>query len=199
MAACAGTLLSASGAHASRVWALAEFGTGYVVGPYHFEGEANPVFGGSGLLEFDATVQSPTIGLPGALGYSMPAGLALGVGADLVIIPLPDVVLAETDLSVGYVTAFSAVAGFHPSESGLSLRFGVGFAQSAFAYGKNDISSPDNIVEPEVVTGPIGSLGVGWLWSGVGVGGRISYARLSGDQSSFDPLILSVGLLLETW
>jgi hypothetical protein len=54
-------------------------------------------------------------------------------------------------------------------------------------------------VEPEIVTGPIGSLGDGWLWSGVGVGGRISYARLSGEQSSFDPLILSVGLLLETW
>lgn len=181
------------------VWALAEFSGGYALGPYHFEHEANPGFGVTGLLEFDETVRAPVLGAGGVLGYALPNGFAFGAGVDFTVLAFSGVRMGASDIGPGYLAAISLAAGFHPEDSGLTVRLGAGVAQSAFIYGQNDVGSADNVVDPEVMRGPIGSVAAGWLWGRIGVDVRIVSARLSSDHSHFHPVAITTGFLIETW
>jgi hypothetical protein len=107
--------------------------------------------------------------------------------------------LKPTRFSTGYLGALSLVGGWHPDEDGFSLRIGVGVARVGFLAERNDVGAADNIVDAEVVTGPIGSLGVGWVWGGTGVGVRVAFAPLSADHTSYQPLLVSVGALFDFW
>jgi hypothetical protein len=184
-----------------EVWALAQLGVGYVRGPYHYEGDSLGLFAEPvRRLEFDVDLSSAVLDASGVLGWSFPFGLAVGLGGDVTLLNRLDAqVGSHTTIEMGHLAALSLVAGWHPNDDGFSLRAGVGTARAGFASETNDIGASDNIVDPEVVTGPIASLGAGWVWSSAGFGVRVAYAHLTADRSRFDPLLITAGGLFDFW
>jgi hypothetical protein len=197
-------LLVAGSAHArtdseAGIWAEGSVRYAFVSGPYRYVDQAAPGYGFTGPVELEATLGGPGGEISGALGYAPSGRFAFGIGVDFMIAggetPLGDYSI----LARAFHELFSMEGAIRPTGSGLLLRLGLGVERASFSSAGSDVGSYDNIYEPEWASGLGGHVGVGWTFDLFGFIANVGYARLEGPHSSYRPLSVGVGVLVQRW
>jgi hypothetical protein len=175
-------------------------GPGYSSGDYRYNGLSHALFGQPVVpLSFQTQLHGAHAEFAGAVGHSLARGLAVAASGTVRIVPVPvKARLASTELETTVLASLGIVIDFFPLPAEEThLTAGAGWATGAFMYGRNDEASPDNIVEPEAVDGPIFQGGAGYrLTPRFDLLAQASYARLESAHSAYRPLGVTV---LASW
>jgi hypothetical protein len=171
-------------------------GPGYSSGSYRFSGITSTVDGPPAPLTFESTLHGAHGEFELGLGNAVARGIAIlaTVGGRLAPVLSHQERLGETTLE----GALGAKAGlgfdvFPLSREAVHFTAGAGWAAARFLWSRNEVGSPENIVDPELVTGPYGEAGVGCLLTArLDLLVRVSYAALDGSQSAYRPLGVTV-------
>jgi hypothetical protein len=160
------------------------FGLGYGFGGYHYEAQSLPEDGRMRQLRFDVRTSGPFLDLGGAGGLyvSRTTALAGEIGGQLhALRDHGD--LGDTSLEILVLMRAGILAEVHVGRHE-SLQAGGGWAVARIFYSKNDSGAYDNVVEPESMGGPIGSVGFTYTASTIGMLARGYVGRVSNDDSS---------------
>ena len=181
----------------------AALGLGWTAGSYEFEHESAPFDGSSPQrLRFEAGLDGPAVALTMTPAYAIDSRLSLGVVVDATVFPALEQHGRMGESSIGGALLYGGAAALivRPEPVGFEsvLSFGV---QRASLYGStNDIGSPENVYEHEPALGPRAALRSGYVWkSGFGVATTASFAWLSGEHSSYRPLVVLIQAGLSSW
>ncbi len=166
-------------------------GPGYSRGTYEFSGMSSPAFAPIVPLHFETTAHGPHGEFSLALGHAVVPGVAVaGEAAGRLIPMLFSGRMANTELNAAVAGKVGVVVDVFPSPPvGAHLLAAAGWSAATFAYSRDDEGAPDNIVNPDQVTGPYFELGAGYVADRrIDYEVRLSYASLEGAQSSYRPL-----------
>jgi hypothetical protein len=178
-------------------------GAAYSSGSFRFSGMSQPIVTPEQpipdpptLLSFQTTLHGPQAELDGALGHAIVRGVAVAGALGISLAPVH-----KHQEPLGATTLEGALAGrlgllldvFPLLVDSVHFMAAGGWSKATFIWSQDSIGSPDNIVDPETVTGPYGELGVGYrLAPRFDLMTRVGYAALDSEHSTYRPLAISV-------
>jgi hypothetical protein len=174
---------------------------GYSGGTYAWTGLSLAGFGPVHEIHLEKTLHGLLLDAQAAIGTALIPGLALAAKGGLWILPLPgqDGPLGATTIDLAAGADLGVLVDIFPIITNpMHVQAGASIQWATFASETNSIGSADNIVKPEPVSGPRGSVGIGYMLTArVDLLVRASYASLNSDHSTYHPLsvALEVGLL----
>jgi hypothetical protein len=137
---------------------------GYGLWAYHYATMTAPFPEESRPISFDALLHGPIFELDLAVGYGLSPGVALAGTAGASFQPL------EQDGTLGW-TGIDGSAGLRagaqidiwPSPRG-PFHFDIGLSVAAAGFGSITaaVAAPDNVVDPDIVVGPLITCGAQW-------------------------------------
>ena len=174
-------------------------GAGYSSGEYRFSGVSAPWVQPATFLKFDTTLHGAHAEFAAAFGHEAAPGLAVaGYGIARIAPVMSSKRLSATEATAVFLADLGALVDFYPLPlSQWHFIGGAGWSAGVFPYSDNDIANPDNIVEPEEVSGPHLQGGAGYRFTPrFDLLVRASYAWLESGQSRYRPLGATV---LASW
>jgi hypothetical protein len=167
-------------------------GVGYATGSYRYDTLSSPAFPPVQPLHFDVTLHGPFVDGSFALGHSLTGGVALALEASAGILGFPNRhgPLGSTNIDGALITRVGLLADVYPERRGRShVVGGVALARAGYWGGRNHDSAFNNVVYIEPALGPEFHLSPAFqLGDRFGLGIRFSYARLTSDHSTYEPL-----------
>jgi hypothetical protein len=152
--------------------------------------------------EQDRTLRSPIdapgFELLGVVGYLPSRVFGVGGYADGGLF-FESARISRTTINGAYTGSTGATASLILG-AGAYTTGSVGVCHVRLLFAREDIGGdPYNFVEPEPMTGPTASLGLGWFGGALGVQTRMAYFRVLGKNSSLEALLFGFAAAVQYW